>query len=127
MGRKKNPAGSRLSFPQYEPSLPVEHGEIAIRLNQDIFRIKIGKQTNKDIMYADDALLSPSFRSTLEGFERTKRKEATREGAFLPFQEGNGSCSGTPCSRETFQRNQLEIANALPEAWYQILSPAAGH
>lgn len=78
-------------------------------------------------MYADDALLSASFRSTLEGFERTKRKEATREGAFLPFQEGNGSCSGTPCSGETFQRNQLEIANALPEAWYQILSPAAGH
>lgn len=98
MGRKKNPAGSRLSFPLYEPSLPVEHGEIAIRLNQDIFRIKIEKQANKDIMYADDTLLLASFPSTLEGFERTKRKEDKREGAFLPFQEGSGSCNGTPCS-----------------------------
>lgn len=75
MGRKKNPAGSRLSFPLYEPSLPVELGEIAIRLNQDIFRIKIEKQANKDIMYADDTLLLASFPSTLEGSKEQKERK----------------------------------------------------
>ena len=73
MGRKKNLTGSSLSSPQYEPSLPVKHSEIAIRLNQDIFRIKIEKQANKDIMYADDILLLASLPSTLESFERTKK------------------------------------------------------
>lgn len=68
--------------PQYEPSLPVEHSEIAIRLNQDIFRIKIEKQANKEIMYADDILLLASLPSTLESFERTKRNEDKREEAF---------------------------------------------
>lgn len=63
----------------------MEHSEIAIRLNQDIFRIKIEKQANKDIMYADDILLLASLPSTLESFERTKRNEDKREEAFLPF------------------------------------------
>lgn len=63
MGRKENPTGSRLHSPQDEPSLPLEHGEIAIRLNQDIFRIKIEKQANKEIMYADDTLLLASLRA----------------------------------------------------------------
>lgn len=82
-GRKKNPTGSRLSSPQYELSLPVEHSEIAIRLNQDIFRIKIEKQPNKEIMYADDILLLASLPSTLESFERTKRNEDDSKEAFL--------------------------------------------
>lgn len=82
MGRKKNSTGSRLSSPQYEPSLPVERSEIAIRLNQDIFRIKIEKQANKEIMYADDILPLASLPSTLENCERTKRTEDNSEEAF---------------------------------------------
>lgn len=77
MGQEeKNPTGSCLStpLPQYELSLPAEHSEIAIRLNQDIFRIKIEKQANKEIMYADDILLLASLPSTLESFERTKKE-----------------------------------------------------
>lgn len=87
MGRKKNPAGSHLSFPQYEPSLPVELGEIAIRLNQDIFRIKIEKQANKDIMYADDTLLLASFPSTLEGSKEQKERKI-RGRCFSAFPGG---------------------------------------
>lgn len=65
----------------------MEHSEIAIRLNQDIFRIKIEKRANKEIMYADDIHLLASLPSTLESLERTKRNENNSEEAFLPFQD----------------------------------------
>lgn len=125
MGRKKNPAGSRLSFPQYEPSLPVEHGEIAIRLNQDIFRIKIEKQANKDIMYADDTLLLASFPSTLEGFKRTKRKEDTREGPFCLSRRAMVPAMVHPVqdkySRETIGNSKCItcslVPNTKPSRW----------
>lgn len=88
MGRKKNPTGSCLSSPQYEPSLPLEHSEIAIRLNQDIFRIKIEKQANKEIMYADDILLLASLTSALRVLKEQKeiRIIAKRlfQGAMVP-------------------------------------------
>lgn len=82
MGRKKNPTGSCLSSPQYEPSLPVEHSEIAIRLNQDIFRIKIEKQANKEIMYADDILLLASLTSALRVLKEQKEMRIIAKRLF---------------------------------------------
>jgi hypothetical protein len=64
----------------------MEHSEIAIRLNQDIFRIKMEKQTNKTVMYADGTLPLASVPSTLESFRlgRTKGKEENRREVFCP-------------------------------------------
>lgn len=92
VSRKKDPAGLRLRSPESEPSLPVAHSAIAIRRNQGIFRIKMEKQANKEIMYADDRLPLASLPSTPEGLK--EQKEVS--GGFLPFQEDGGS--GNVCS-----------------------------
>lgn len=106
MGRKKKKKSYRVTSPslpnpQDEPSLPVEHSEIAIRLNQDIFRIKMEKQTNKTVMYADGALPLASLPSTLESFTLggTKGREENRREVFClpkmtPQGPGMGVCLG---------------------------------
>lgn len=89
MGRKKILPGrvSTVPHPQDKPSLPslpVECGEIAIRLNQDIFRIKMEKQTNKTVMYADGILPLASLPSTLESFIWGEQKERGKIGESFP-------------------------------------------
>lgn len=92
MSRKENPAGLRLCSLKSEPSLPKEHSETAIRLNQDIFRIKTEKQANREVMFADDILLLASLPGSVERYERTKGNEGAVQ-RLPPFQGGGGSCS----------------------------------
>lgn len=113
MGRKKKILPGHVSLPQSHPtpshpqeelSLPVEHSEIAIRLNQDIFRIKMEKQTNKTVMYADGTLPLASLPSTLESFSlgRTKGKEGNRRKIFcLPMMRMPPAPAMALCLRNT--------------------------
>lgn len=96
MSRKKNPAGLSLCSLKPEPSLPMEHSETAVRLNQDIFRIKTEKQANKEIMFADDIRLLASLPGSVERCERTKRNEGVVQ-RLPPFPGGGGSCSHILC------------------------------
>jgi hypothetical protein len=102
--------------------VPVEHGEVAIRLNQDIFRIKIEKQANKAVMYADDILLLASLPSTLVSFKGTKRNEENKKETFC-LSKMTTALAMLPCLGDKSPKGGVETAGMLTAAGFCFPNP----